>query len=147
MSLYHGHSHCCSSHETHPHHGPWPPCGILYVPYPVPWPAEHQPIHAHPPTPPREVTTDEKGGAVTALIGGSGKIGLRLEYWTDSGATAPAVKLTLEEAGHKATWTEDPAAAGYQVRTPFGKVAPGARLTLEVKQVKARLSWRETACC
>jgi hypothetical protein len=91
----------------------------------------------------REVATDDKSGPVTALIGGVGKLGLRLEYWTNDGAKAPAVKLTLELAGYAATWAEDPAGAGYQVRAPFGKIAPGSRLTLEVKEARARLSWRE----
>ena len=96
---------------------------------------------------PYELTVASGGAAANAFVGGAAPVRLSLEYVVDDAAAAPSIKVTTVSAGSTSTWEETAPAAGYQVKTDFANLQPGAMVTLEATEAAARLRWCETICC
>lgn len=86
----------------------------------------------------------------TAMVGGLGDAYLTLEYLVEADAADTTVTVNaVQPDGTNSTWTDNGAGVGFHVKEQFLAVKPGAKLTLEVKDINvtARLRWCETICC
>lgn len=114
--------------------------------YPVFWmpltfaaPCEQVVVH--------EIEADATTPSKSALIGGRGESRLTVEYFVASGASAPAVNLTITTGGQTTTWNDTNVAAGYHVHEGLAAVHAGTMVTLAAANLAARLRWCETVCC
>lgn len=96
---------------------------------------------------PYELTVASGGAAAEAFVGGASPVHLSLEYIVDDGASAPSIKVTTVAAGSTSTWEETAPATGYQVKSDFMALEPGAKVTLDATEAAARLRWCESICC
>jgi hypothetical protein len=131
----------------HPHAcGGWPAPTYMVCYVPVLWsPPGPSFGHALPVT--REVNASPTTSPQEALIGGMSEAFLSLEYQATTGATSPAVKLTITAEGTTSTWSEAGIATGYHVKHHLVSVRPGSKVVLEVTEATARLTWCETIHC
>lgn len=116
-------------------------CGypVFWMPVVLPGPCEQVLVH--------EIEADAATPSKSALIGGRGKSRLTVEYYVASGASAPAVTLTIVADGQTTTWNDTNVAAGYHVHDELTSVHAGAMVTLAATNLTARLRWCETVCC
>ena len=96
---------------------------------------------------PYELAVASGGASAQVYVGGTTPVHLSLEYVVDDGASSPSIKVTTESAGSSSTWEETSPPAGYQVKSDFLNLQPGAKVTLDATEAAARLRWCETFCC
>ncbi len=96
---------------------------------------------------PYELSVDAGSTPQEVLIGGKCDVHLSLEYLADTGAAAPSVDVKITSDGTTSTWSESPIPSGYQVKSDFMTVKPGAKVALAVTEAIAKLRWCETICC
>jgi hypothetical protein len=96
---------------------------------------------------PYELAVASGGASAEAFVGGAAPVHVSLEYVVDDGAATPSIKVTTVSDGSSSTWEETAPAAGYQVKSDFTTLQPGAKLTLEATEAAARLRWCETFPC
>jgi hypothetical protein len=149
--MYHSSAPCCppSYHSCCHHHAggayAWPAM-VAYVP--VYWPsAAPWAAASHAMTLTEELYADKTTTPKSALIGGTSDAHLSVESFVESGAAAPAVKVTVTSDGTTSTWSDTSIAPGYHVKESFITVKPGSKVVLDVTDAVARLRWCETICC
>jgi len=96
---------------------------------------------------PYELAVASGGASAQAFVGGTTQVRLSLEYVVDDGASSPSIKVTTVSAGSTSTWEETAPPSGYQVKSDFINLQPGAKVTLDATEAAARLRWCETFCC
>jgi hypothetical protein len=94
-----------------------------------------------------EISVDATTTSRDALIGGTSPARLTCEYFVDTGASSPAVTVTIVTDGTTTTWTDTGIAAGYHVNDHVATAKPGSKVTLSATNALARLRWCETICC
>lgn len=92
-----------------------------------------------------ELEADSGSPTAQAFTGSGGTSGLTVEYLVNKGAASPAVTVEID-AGAATTWKAAALTAGFHAHR-FGPLPAGAKLTLTVKDVMARLRWCEPVCC
>lgn len=134
---------------THAQSHPCPPAAYGYAPVLV-YPAGY----VCPPCPcgtpmvsPYELAVASGGASAQAFVGGATHVHISLEYVVDDAASAPSIKVTTVSGGSTSTWEETAPTAGYQVKSDFMSLQPGAKVTLDAIEATARLRWCETFCC
>jgi hypothetical protein len=96
---------------------------------------------------PYELAVASGDPTAQAFVGGATPVHLSLEYVVDDGAASPSIKVTTVADGSTSTWEETAPASGYQVKSDFLNLQPGAKVTLDATEAAARLRWCETFCC
>lgn len=115
-------------------------CGypVFWMPLTFAAPSEQVVVH--------EIEADAATPSKSALIGGRGESRLTVEYYVASGASAPAVTLTITTGGQTTTWNDTNVAAGYHVHEGVAAARAGTMVTLAATDLTARLRWCETVC-
>jgi hypothetical protein len=93
-----------------------------------------------------ELDADPKNASATAFAGHQGAWNLTVEYLVDQGAAKPEVAVSIVKDGATTKWHDSGAKPGFHHAT-LGPVAPGAKLSLNVTNLLARLRWCEPVCC
>jgi hypothetical protein len=96
---------------------------------------------------PYELAIASGGASAQAFVGGATPVRLSLEYVIDDSASSPSIKVTTVSGGSTSTWEETAPPSGYQVKSDFLNLQPGAKVTLDATEAAARLRWCETFCC
>jgi hypothetical protein len=134
----------CAHHHPHVFCG-WPAASYMVCYVPVFWNPAPTVESSLPIT--RAIDVDPTTSPREAFIGGVSEAHLSLEYQAATGATSPAVKLTISGDGTTSTWSEAGIAAGHHVKHRFISVTPGSTVMIEVTEAIARLTWCETIHC
>jgi hypothetical protein len=92
---------------------------------------------------PQDIQVDDSSSPKEVFVGGIYDTHFTLEYMPVTGATNPAVKLTITDDGNTSTWDDASISDEYHVKSDFPKVSPGAKATLETTEALARLRWFE----
>jgi hypothetical protein len=141
METYTSTPRCCG------HHGDWwgpPPYGWFgRMPYPF-MPFPYMPMGRHHDTMSFLETVDPGTSPREIIVGGSSPTPVTLEYMPTDGATTPTITLKTTGSGATITWADNAVTAGYHLLKDVCTVQPGTKITIEVKEVVARIRWRET---
>lgn len=122
---------------------PWWPCHYAPEYHHHQEPVQHEHKHEHrPQTVPEEIYVETSTPSASAVIGGTGRAALTLEYMPDGSGTA-AVNVKITDTEGSSDVNLNTIAAGYHVRSEFLSVEPGAKVTLTVTAAMARLRWFE----
>jgi hypothetical protein len=78
------------------------------------------------------------------IVGGSSSTAITLEYMPTDGATTPSIMMKTTGSGATIAWTDSAVTAGYHLLPDVYTVQPGTKITIEVKEVVARIRWWET---
>ncbi|HYM02482.1 MAG TPA: hypothetical protein VET85_06010, partial [Stellaceae bacterium] len=97
---------------------------------------------------PRDIDVTPGKTSPATVIGGGRDARLAVGYLVETGATAPAVTVTLTRPdGTTATWSASDTAVGWHAYDDILEAPPGSKVTLAATGATARLSWCETICC
>lgn len=147
VSWYYGSCDPCAPYYAEPYAWLAPSCCGPVVPY-VPVAYVAMPGHVpHAMSVPRELGATPATSPQEAWIGGTSEVHLTLECLVNAGAAAPEVKVVIVSEGSTTTWTETALDEGYHVKDDFAAVKPGAKVTIAVTDLTARLRWCETIRC
>ena len=139
----------CAQYYAEPHAWLAPSCygaAVSYVPVvcaPMPIPCASQQSMLVP----HELAVTAATSPQEVWIGGTSEVHPTLEYLVEPGAPAPEVKVTITSEGATTTWTETAISEGYHVKDDFMAIKPGAKVTIKVTDLAARLRWCETLRC